>query len=708
MNVSALPSRFTLIAALLCLVAATAFAQGAQGNLSDMPSVERIKAEIKGSDATDTQARQLAVFTHLVSYVERIKYNRTVKGPYTPEEQKLYDGYRLAAYQTNQDFEKTHTKAEVEAFGHLEGKYEFDTAFTKDWMSRLIGKQSQDTYKGAEAGLAQSYREHEEKLQQQMKKDQGGGGGNGFAGDPVLDPMGIFARGQQNMESDPAIRRCIELGGSIDACEGVSGMEGFASMLFPFGDSKDTGPPPLAGVVLAGNYQGNETPILSFGGGSATLSNCGKLIDNRLDYTLRKVGASVQLTLNNRPRPMVVTVNPNGTLSGPGSILVDGQILIGYDTRTETTMVNGAPAASQGYYCNGPCTRTTSIPIYGPKTERCTVGEMSYVRPKPVEEPKTGIGFLDAMSSSKPLVAGLRMVGEYATPSGLKLNFANDAVTLDCGKAHVNSPYAVENTATGFVVHVQNAGGAFLLAVAPDNTLRGTGSTAVNGRLVTALHNDNVSFAPHSENCAVGTFAANSKRNTMLASNGPAVAASYAAAPQAERVLPSAAPAEVSPAPTSTGVSRTPPATTAPSSATAAKAAMRVLISSASDGSTNPMAGQVVWIMRERMDAVLRSLGAQIPANATPAQAWVAFAMACRGKDCSPVLAQLKTHVVTATKLDEAGKATISTQAAATGTYYLFAQVRTPSGALVWDVPTNFSAGDNSVTLNDKNAELIH
>ena len=120
------------------------------------------------------------------------------------------------------------------------------------------------------------------------------------------------------------------------------------------------------------------------------------------------------------------------------------------------------------------------------------------------------------------------------------------------------------------------------------------------------------------------------------------------------------------------------------------------------------MAGQVGWIMRERMDAVLRSLGAQIPANATPAQAWVAFAMACRGKDCSPVLAQLKTHVVTATKLDEAGKATISTQAAATGTYYLFAQVRTPSGALVWDVPTNFSAGDNSVTLNDKNAELIH
>ena len=32
---------------------------------SDMPSVERVKAEIKGSDPTDTLARQVAVFTYL-------------------------------------------------------------------------------------------------------------------------------------------------------------------------------------------------------------------------------------------------------------------------------------------------------------------------------------------------------------------------------------------------------------------------------------------------------------------------------------------------------------------------------------------------------------------------------------------------------------------------------------------------------------------
>src|SRR5580765_6686336 len=116
---------------MLCLALSVSAAGQA---LSDMPTIERIKAEIKGSDATDTLARQSAIFNYLVSYVDRIKYNRTVRGPFTPEEQKLYDGYRLAAYQLSQDFAKTHTPAEVEAFGHLEGKYEFDSAFSKDWM----------------------------------------------------------------------------------------------------------------------------------------------------------------------------------------------------------------------------------------------------------------------------------------------------------------------------------------------------------------------------------------------------------------------------------------------------------------------------------------------------------------------------------------------------------------------------------------------
>ena len=62
----------------------------------------------------------------------------------------------------------------------------------------------------------------------------------------------------------------------------------------------------------------------------------------------------------------------------------------------------------------------------------------------------------------------------------------------------------------------QNAGGAFLLGVAPDNTLRGSGSTSVNGKLVSSIRGDNVSFIPHSESCNVGTLGAGSKRTPCV------------------------------------------------------------------------------------------------------------------------------------------------------------------------------------------------
>src|SRR5215210_190052 len=53
---------------------------------NDLPSVERVKAEIKGSDPTDTLARQVAVFTYLQAYIDRIKSNRTQRGTFTPGE----------------------------------------------------------------------------------------------------------------------------------------------------------------------------------------------------------------------------------------------------------------------------------------------------------------------------------------------------------------------------------------------------------------------------------------------------------------------------------------------------------------------------------------------------------------------------------------------------------------------------------------------
>ena len=506
---------------------ALAQAQRAGDYTTALPSIEKVKAQLKGNDPIDTVARQVAVFTYLQTYMSRIVAARSYGSPFTPSEQKLYNDYSVAAYQLTQDFTKTHTPAEVKTFQQLEGKYEIMNAL--DWIKQLEGQQAADSYRGAEHSLAQSYQQHEERLQQQIKQDQGGGRSS-IAGDPVLDPTGMFARAEANRVNDPVLRRCLELGESLDSCEGSGVMEGMTSILVPWAEKRDpNAPPPVAGVVFVGAYQGKPgSASISFGNdlGSAPVAlikDCGSLVSTIVDgrdYTLRKSGSSVQLILANEPQPLILTLQPDGTLSGPGSVLVRGRIMTGSTTTTKTVMVDGAPAGPQGYDCNGPCSTSTSTPTYAQKIERCTLGSMAFTRPKPVETPKSGIGFLDAITKSTPAVTGFRMAGRFAGDSGLTLEFENDAVVLDCGKAHAKSPYTVETRPEGFAVHVQNGGGAFVLGVAPDNTLRGSGSTTVSGKLVTAIRGDNVSFAPHAESCSVGTFSARAKRNTMRASGG--------------------------------------------------------------------------------------------------------------------------------------------------------------------------------------------
>src|SRR5437868_12460886 len=72
-----------ILAAILCLPASIVLAQAASADYTnDLPSVERVKAEIKGSDATDTLARQVAIFTYLPAYIARINYNRPVRGDF--------------------------------------------------------------------------------------------------------------------------------------------------------------------------------------------------------------------------------------------------------------------------------------------------------------------------------------------------------------------------------------------------------------------------------------------------------------------------------------------------------------------------------------------------------------------------------------------------------------------------------------------------
>jgi hypothetical protein len=709
MHVSApFPSRLLLCAALLTVPTGSGHAQAAGSDYTaSMPPVEKVKAQLQGTDATDTAARQVAVFEYLQVYIQRIKSNRDYKGPYSPAETKLLTDYAKAQYDMTESFKKSHTPAEVATFNQLEGKYSMNNAL--GWIKQLEGSQAADTYAGTEASLAASQKAFNEKIQQQMKQEQGGSSGS-IAGDAVLDPMGIFAKAEANRVNDPELRRCLELGDSLNACQGEGALLGMASILMPFGGKADANePPPLAGVVLVGYYHSRtDLPEIGLVDGDAVIHKCGTLVEDSHSYTLRKSGATTQIVLDNEPDPIVLTLRSDGSLSGPGSVQVKGRIITGYTTTTSQVMVNGASAASQGYYCNGPCSSSTSTPNYGPSMQRCTISQLA-AQPAPPPPPKqTGLmgAVSDMFGANDPVatIYGFRLTGTYASSTGMKLEFDNRNATLDCGQAHVNVPYTVDNAATGFIVHIQNGGGAFLLAVAPDNTLRGSGSTSVIGKLVSAINGDNVSFTPHSETCNVGTFAARSKRNTMLASNGPmpSLATGYSTSAPVAAVPP---PAPVSPAPNA--VLAAPAGIAATAAFTGTRAPFRVLLSSTFSG-TNPLAGQSIFVMREPVAQVLSAAGVPVRADATAAQAVKAFQDLCRSpQGCTTALSALRSHYITGAKMDAAGNATLSATAT-TGTYYFLAVTAPgPAGVLVWDIASNLAAGDNKVAFSETNAQRV-
>jgi hypothetical protein len=191
----------------------------------------------------------------------------------------------------------------------------------------------------------------------------------------------------------------------------------------------------------------------------------------------------------------------DGKLSGPGAIDVAGQIITGYKNVWMQEYRNGAAVAGGGYW--------TQVPIYAPKTERCTIGALAQVPAPPPDKNPLTRDLTSAMNSLMPAgPTGLRMAGHYASQGGLALEFAVDSVIVDCGAAHVKEPYTVDNTSNQILVTVKNGASPFTMALQSNSTLLGQGSTDVVGRVVTGGEANGLAFAPRSARCGIGTLAA--------------------------------------------------------------------------------------------------------------------------------------------------------------------------------------------------------
>jgi len=457
--------------------------------LNEMPSINFVKQEIQGKDATDTLARQVAVFTKLTSVISsfRLAANRY---DLTPDEAKINGKYQLAAYELEQGYKKTHTAAEADAFLHQHGHYELmDPALDREMRSKLFSTAFLQQRANADRTWLQALQAHKE---QEIRASE--------------EAVNAAKGGSPFIRNDPgtlAARRCMELGGSELECAGKgfwTGLTGLTDLVGldagSIGVIKSSGP---TGVFLNAVYQGPGGLWLNFGAGSATLNGCGKLVPDAHSYTISKKPNQLLVTLQNDPSQFVLSMGNDGKLSGPGPIYVKGQIITGYRRIWMQEYHNGIPVGG-GYW--------TSEPIYAPKTEQCTIATLAQAPPPPPEKNQLIAGLTSMMNSFTPQgPPGLRMSGKYVSQGGLMLEFAVDAEVMDCGAAHVKQPYTVENAPNQFLVHITNGPSPFTLALQPNGTLTGSGNAAIAGRLVTGATQNALTYASETASCAIGTLA---------------------------------------------------------------------------------------------------------------------------------------------------------------------------------------------------------
>src|SRR5277367_2230733 len=134
----------------------------------------------------------------------------------------------------------------------------------------------------------------------------------------------IEARAQQAISGkkpltpeERTINRCITSGRLPASCTGNALLGAFSSMLTSVLPSVQDSSKPHAGPIMAGVFEGAGHWRLDFIDGGV-LVNCSYLAPNQESYSLDFKGAHPALIVHTKPKPLVLAVHADGTISGPG------------------------------------------------------------------------------------------------------------------------------------------------------------------------------------------------------------------------------------------------------------------------------------------------------------------------------------------------------------------------------------------------------
>jgi len=492
--------------------------------LAAMPTVEKIQSLIKGTSSDDTLARQLAILTYLPQVIEMRRVDtRGYNSPKTPDELRILQSYRVAAWRISQSFAKSHTSAATSQFQHLEGHYEMDSKFYHAWYPALISVDFRAAYSREVAqdfSQLKAHAQQEVRAQQQARQQPAANGG--------------FGAGSDHGGRDE-VRKCMESGRSDMECLG-EGLKASVGDLYGGNPLKGIVPPTPAGLRLIGAFASGNLQIV-FSQANATL-RCGTLEPQPRQYTIERRGQQVLVSLPTSPKPLVLAYRADGRLAGPGPVDIAGLVAIGPPVDHPTTYYQTHVASTSHPISAAEAEQSTEslydVHDYGgdphveagdtyekayqihnyvtptaPKTERCSAGVLAPTGATlRTSDVLTGLLGTQA-SESQNTAPGLRLNGAYASPDGLKIEFRGVSATLDCGAAHHSEGYVVRPEGGGLIARFQSATGPLALTVEPNGTLVGSGSVQVDGRLISGEGADGRPlYTPVSARCAIGTLTA--------------------------------------------------------------------------------------------------------------------------------------------------------------------------------------------------------
>jgi hypothetical protein len=391
------------------------------------------------------------------------------------------------------------------------------------------------------------------------------------------------------------------------------------------------------------------------------LLRCQDLAQDAYAYTVAVKDGQALITMQNSPKPLVLSVRPDGRLMGPGAVDIAGRVQVGTEWGTRT-WEDGR-------------TQPISRPVYQPRTRRCNAGLLTTSGPSPVlgalsSAPGAVLSVLLGGADEKAGKAappGLRLTGEYGTQAGFDLDFRSEGVVVGCREVTILRDYTVAAAGNQVTVAVKHGTAPFAMTLAADGRLTGSGTVRVDGRQVSGTGpNGEITYVPRTASCAVGILP-------------PARGGSSPASP----------------------ASSAPPAPSAPASGDAVLAVTAAAPTPA--GGTTPVAGKTFLLLNAELTGILTAGGFQ----PTQGRSLLRTLAHCQNTDpnCQKGSMALLGHVVGVATSDASGKAGFA--GVAPGSYYLMAAAESGGQPILWNLKVELKPGQNALLLTPRNLTPI-